>query len=266
MNLKTFLCLSIFLATGCGQPPVEIPSTQPQETETEQVTSVGSVESEGSVGSSYCTEQKEAIDTFLAQPNPSEYIVASDPNENLMLWKELFMRNNDLTEDYFNSHIRIIDAENSSGSIQYVYILDTFFVSEYNAIPPEMDLDEIRELTSLNYYTFNTNFYITPIRAQGTLIAPTITCDEAVEIAKSIDSSLEPTTSLFRNEEWFRNPSNNRAIKYTEEENEIVINFSNKATTCSNNSESATFDNIYISILSGKIVRQEEEECGPIYY
>lgn len=259
MNLRILLYLSIFFTTGCLQTQVEIPTIQDTQTKPEQVTSVESI------GNSHCAEQKEAINTFLAQPNPSEFIAASDPNENLMLWKELFMENNDLTEDYFNANIRIINTDNNRGPIQYVYILDTFFVSEFNAIPSGISLNKIRELTSPTHYSFNSNFYITPIRAQGTLIEPTITCDEATEIAKSVDSSLEPTISLFRNEEWYMNPSHNRAIKYKEEDNEIVINFSNKATSCRNNPVGATFDNLYISIRSGKIVRQEEEECGVIY-
>ncbi|MDP3758602.1 MAG: hypothetical protein Q8Q86_02690, partial [Candidatus Daviesbacteria bacterium] len=70
----------------------------------------------------YCDEIQSNTLEYKSLKPPIEYIALSDNKELLNIWKELFIKNNEISEDYFNEHIRI--SSNLEVSVPHGKILE----------------------------------------------------------------------------------------------------------------------------------------------
>src|SRR3989338_3273467 len=94
MHSKTTICVFLigaFLFVGCIQQGTTQPLTP--------ITPNLKVE--------FCESVKSKTAQLLAQKTPDENIATSEYKDNLLLWKELFLKENRISEGYLNQHIRL---------------------------------------------------------------------------------------------------------------------------------------------------------------
>lgn len=79
-----------------------------------------------------CQLQNDRLKDVLSLPSPKEKekMLQGEDRETFLLWKELFLKTNQVSEDYFNDHIRIENIDGVDGFyISYYYVVDWAFIS-----------------------------------------------------------------------------------------------------------------------------------------
>lgn len=168
----------------------------------------------------FCEDQQNIVNKLLAQDNPTSYIQKSSGSdkEYLELWKFLFMRQNGISEEYFNSHIRImshkyydgihnkLNGDNEYFEVYYFYILDWVNIFQSNRFTTDQPIEKIKELFSnsnapdienpKNIYYNSLNF-IGDIKINGSLVQP-ISCQLILQKLAEVGKDLAPQSFDFQ--------------------------------------------------------------------
>lgn len=119
-----------------------------------------------------CQLQNDRLKDVLSFPNPKEKeaMLQSEDKKRFLLWKELFLKTNKISEDYFNNHIRIESIRDGDGFfISYYYIVDWALISLGDRVANENNISNISNIREPN---------------KG-IIENIITCEKAIKIFKT---------------------------------------------------------------------------------
>ncbi len=256
MNKNTyFLAVVVSLAImGAGCAPA---------VKKEATNNTSTTNQNAAASSSYCLNQIENVKKIVAQPLPDDYISRSKNKVYLTLWKEIFIKNNGITNDHFQKHIRIINDEidtfhGEHFSVDFEYIVDWIVFSENNRFVTGKSPSEVRTLfanTNTPHTsddpTVNALNYITDIRHNGKPIAPTISCEQAVRIVKNKNPDLDP--------------GNSATSIFDTIPGEIRFYTDNEEKICNQADSAATHARIIVGVVSGSVLDYRTDYRCPVF-
>ncbi len=164
---------------------------------------------------SYCETEHAFATKLLSLPSPSKHIQIIQHNDALVLWKNLFLHINSVTEDYFDDHIRITSAtffphssiyidSPSQLMIGYQYIIDwaVFNIPGYILLEDESQhqlteaqiLKNTTQLQSLSHT-------INKIAVHGKIANHIIPCSSAIQAIKERYPNALFVDTRFTNEQ-----------------------------------------------------------------
>ena len=136
-----------------------------------------------------CQLQNDRLKDVLPLPSPKEKerMLQGKDRESFLLWKDLFIKTNKVSEDYLNNHIRIESITNGDGFfISYYYIVDWAFISLGDKITNYLTVEEVDwALISLSDKIANENTINNIREPNKGIIENIITCEKAVKIFKT---------------------------------------------------------------------------------